>query len=196
MKSFVSASAVGYYGSGVTGKIYEEFHQPANDFLAKICQKWEQEVKSVTKNSIRTVILRTGIVLSKNGGALPKIVQPIKLGLGTAVGSGQQIMPWIHMDDLCYMYIHAIENENMIGAYNAVAPDFQTNHSFTKILCKILKRPFWPFRVPSFILKLMLGEMSQLVLSGNKISAQKIQKTGFEFSFPNLENAFKNVFFG
>jgi len=143
--------------------------------------------------SIRTVILRTGIVLTRSGGPLAKMALPVKLGLGASLGNGQQSMPWIHIDDLCNMYVKAIEDSEMNGVYNAVSPEPATNHSFMKKLARCLKKPFWPIGIPAFLLKIIYGEMAIMLLTGSKVSANKIIKQGFEFQFPTLLSALKNL---
>lgn len=193
VKAFISASAVGYYGNKMTDKIYNENDLASDDFLSQVCLKWENEAKSIELQKIRTIIIRTGVVLSDRGGAFLKMLKPVKLGLGAAVGSGKQHVPWIHIHDLCMIYLKAIEDELLVGVYNGVAPQLQTNYSFTKQMCKAIKKPFWPLNVPSFVLKMALGGMSQLVLKGNKIDSQKIKSTGFKFLYPTIKDAFEDL---
>lgn len=188
LKAFISASGVGYYGAITTNTIFEETALAANDFLGKTCLQWEQAVDELNDLTIRTVKLRTGIVLAKNGGALPKMMQPFKFGLGAALGSGKQIMPWIHIDDLAQLYVAAIENDNFNGAYNAIAGNVSNNH-FSKTLSKTINKPFWLPNVPGFMLKLFLGEMAVILLEGSAASNQKLLQTGFNFQFTNLEEA-------
>lgn len=188
LKAFVSASGVGYYGAITTNTIFDEKASAANDFLGKTCLQWEQAVDEIAEIPIRTVKLRTGIVLAKNGGALPKMMQPFKFGLGAALGSGKQIMPWIHIDDLAQFYVAAIENDNFNGAYNAIAGNV-SNKDFSKTLSKAINKPFWLPNVPSFMLKLFLGEMAVILLEGSAVSNQKLLQTGFKLKFTNLEEA-------
>ncbi len=189
LKTFISASAIGYYGSITSETIFKETDQPASDFLGKVCNLWEQSTFQFKKLKIRTVALRTGIVLSNNGGALKKITGPIIAPLG----NGKQYMPWIHIDDLCKLYIHAIEDDRFKGAYNAVSPEHQTNYSFSKTVAKIYKTPLLPIGAPKFILKAILGEMSTIILNGSRISSNKIKTLGFKFDYEKLENALKNL---
>tara|TARA_R110001632_G_scaffold10505_6_gene38821 strand:+ start:6290 stop:7228 length:939 start_codon:yes stop_codon:yes gene_type:complete len=189
LKAFISASATGYYGSVTTETIFKENDKPALDFLGKVCRLWEKSIFQFKNNNIRTVALRTGIVLSNDGGALKKMKTPVI----TPLGSGKQYMPWIHIDDLCELYIKAIEDETFEGAYNAVSSEHQTNYSFSKAIAKIFKRPFLPIGAPSFILKIVFGEMATIILNGSRVSTDKIMKTEFNFKFNNLEKALKNL---
>jgi hypothetical protein len=189
LSSFISASATGYYGSVTTETIFEEIDKPAKDFLGKVCSLWENSIFQFNEIKIRTVAFRTGIVLAKNGGALKKMKTPII----SLLGDGKQYMPWIHIDDLCELYIKAIEDTNFEGAYNAVSTEYQSNISFSKALAKIQKRLFIPIGAPKFILKLIFGEMSTIILNGSKVSASKIKQTGFKFKFETLEDSLKNL---
>ncbi len=189
IKAFISSSAIGYYGSITTDKIFEETDSSSDDFLGTICSHWENAIFSFKQLDIRTVALRTGIVLSKEGGALEKMRTPII----SPLGNGKQYMPWIHIDDLCNMYIKALEDNSLEGVYNGVAPDHQTNKSFSKIASKSIKRPFLSIGVPDFILKLIFGEMATILLNGSRVSSLKIEKTGFSFTYPDLENALQDL---
>lgn len=188
LKGFISASGIGYYGAITSEKTYFENDTPHNDFLSKICVLWEKETAKFNSLKIRTVIFRTGIVISKEGGALEKIIKPIKLGIGAALGTGKQYMPWIAMEDLCNMYLSAIENIEIEGIYNAVTPENITNTMFTKITAKTLKKTLWLPNIPAFILKILLGELAIILLEGSKVSSEKIKKTGFKFKYNSLEN--------
>ncbi|WP_372645100.1 TIGR01777 family oxidoreductase [Ancylomarina sp.] len=193
LKAFISASAIGYYGAITSDKVFTEEDTFADDFLGRTCKKWEQAAEQFQTLNIRTTILRTGLVLDKQGGALSKMSIPIKLGLGSSIGNGKQYLPWIHIDDLCGLYIKAIEDNQMKGVFNAVAPDFQTNKSFTQTLAKTLNKPFFLPNIPEFVLKLVLGEMSVLLLEGSRVSADKLIENSFVFKFPNLESALKDL---
>ena len=173
LKAFISASATGYYGSVTTATIFTETDQPANDFLGKVCRLWEESIFQFKNDKTRTVALRTGIVLSNDGGALKKMKTP----LVTPLGDGKQYMPWIHIDDLCEIYIKAIEDEDFEGAYNAIAPEHITNYSFSKAIAKTFKIPFLPIGAPSFILKIVFGKMATIILNGSRVSTGKIEKT-------------------
>jgi len=193
LKAFISASAVGYYGAINSGKIFTENEDAACDFLGNTCHKWEQSSRQFKGMGIRIVVLRTGLVLTKEGGALSKMLIPVKMGLASAIGSGKQYVPWIHIEDLCELYINAIENNQIEGSINAVAPDFQTNQSFTQTLANVLQKPFWLPNIPSFVLKILLGGMSVLLLKGSRVSADKIITKGFTFKYPKLETALKDL---
>jgi len=149
----------------------------------------KQTADKFTVEGIRAVKIRTGVVLTRKGGALEKMFIPVKLGVGSPIGSGEQFMPWIHIDDLCNIYIKAIEDTKMESAYNAVAPEHKTNKEFVKTIAKVLKKPFWFPNVPSFVLKILFGEMSQIILKGSKVSSEKIIKADYEFEFTQLKDA-------
>ena len=189
LNSFISASATGYYGAVTSETIFEEKDKPAKDFLGKVCSLWEDSIFQFNEIKIRTVALRTGIVLSKDGGALKKMKTPII----TLLGNGKQYMPWIHIDDLCELYIKAIEDEQFKGAFNAVSPEHISNLSFSKKISKIFNYPFLALGAPSLILQIVFGEMSTIILNGSRISANKIKQAGFKFKFENLEKALKNL---
>ncbi|TVR69515.1 MAG: TIGR01777 family protein, partial [Marinilabiliales bacterium] len=150
-KAFISASAVNYYGTLTSDKIFNEDDPPSTDFLGETCKKWEQAAGRFNDLGVRTVIVRTGVVISPKGGALKKMALPVKLGLGAPIGSGKQYFPWIHLDDLCGIYIKAIEDAQMQGAYNAVAPGHITNREVMKTLADAYNRPFWAPNVPAFV---------------------------------------------
>jgi uncharacterized protein (TIGR01777 family) len=193
LKIFISASAIGYYGAITSDKVFNETDSPANDFLGETCKQWEQSADKFEELGIRTVKIRTGVVLSKQGGALEKMITTVKMGIGSALGSGKQYMPWIHIDDLCGIYIKAIEDEQMKGVYNAVAPDHKTNMDYVKILARKLKKPLWLPNVPSIALKIIFGSMSAIILEGSRVSSEKIRAAGYNFLFPDLESALTDL---
>ncbi len=195
IKSFISASAVGYYGTVTTEHIFTENDSKGNDFLSKVCEDWEKVAHSFSEKGVaeRTVILRFGVVLSKQGGALAKMISPIKNYFGACVGTGKQYMPWIHIEDLCGIVQYALHNAEIKGIYNTVAPEHITNKDFTKTATKILKKPLFLPNVPQFVLKLFLGEMAVVALEGSRISAQKILEAGYKFKFPDLQKALKDL---
>ena len=190
LKGFISASAIGYYGSITSSKIFNEKDQSGNDFISEICKLWEKATHEFIAINIRTVIFRTGVVFSKNGGAFQKIMQPIKLGIGAVLGSGEQYMPWIHIDDLCLMYLNAIKDTKIIGTFNAVCPEHITNKQLTKTIASALKKPLWLPNIPSFVLYFIFGEASIILLNGSRISSKKIQETEFRFKHKKLKNLF------
>jgi uncharacterized protein len=193
VEAFIASSATGYYGGDAGDKICTEETRAGEDFLAYVTREWESKVQLVDKLGIRRVQFRTGIVLSEKGGALPKILQPVKLGVGAPLGSGKQFMSWIHLDDLCEMYIRAIEDTNMEGIYNAVSPNPVTNKDFTKIAAKTVNKPMFLPPVPAFALKLALGEMALTVLSSQIVSSKKIEMNGFKFKYPHLGDALQDL---
>lgn len=193
-KAFISSSAVGFYGAVTSENIFDETSPSSYDFLGDTCLKWEQSADSFSSLGMRVVKIRTGIVLSEKGGALDKLLLPVKFGIGSALGDGKQYMPWIHIDDLCEIYLKAISDSSLNGEYNAVAPEHINNKDFTKVLCRILQKPFWFPNVPSFAMKLLFGEMSQILLKGSRVSSEKIRKTGFIFKHPKLEYALRDLF--
>jgi uncharacterized protein (TIGR01777 family) len=192
LETFISASGINYYGTITTENIYTETDQAGADFAAQCCVVWEEAADRFAEMT-RVAKLRTGVVLAKNDGALKKMLPPLKMGVGSPLGSGKQYMPWIHIDDVCQMYLWAIENTSAGGAYNAVAPEHITNRDFMKKIAGQLKKPFFFPAVPAFVIKLIFGEMGSLVLEGSRASAEKLMKEGFSFQFPQLNEALKNV---
>lgn len=193
VKAFISTSAIGFYGNRNNDHIHIETDPTGSDFLSKTCKLWENATNKINQLNIRTVKLRIGIVLTKKGGALEKMTRPAKYGLSAAIGNGKQYLPWIHIDDLTNIYIKAIEDQNMQGTYNTVSPTHTTNKEFTKTLAKTLKKPYWLPNIPAILLKLTLGKRSDLLLKGNRISAKKIEKSGFIFQFPKLTIALNHI---
>jgi uncharacterized protein (TIGR01777 family) len=192
LEAFVTASGIGIYGAINGELICSENTAPENDFLGSTCQLWEHAADEVASLGIRTVKIRTGLVLGKDDGFLKKLTPIFKLKLGSALGSGKQYMPWIHIDDLCAIYLESINNSEMVGAYNAAINDNTDNESFSVILCKIYGYSLWLPNVPAFLIQLALGEMAQILLSGRRVSSDKIEKLGFHFRFKNLQNALRD----
>lgn len=193
VKAFISASAVGYYGAITSEKILYETDPPSNDFIGDTCRQWEQSADRFEELGIRVVKIRTGVVLIKHGGALAKLITPFKLGVGSAIGNGRQYLPWIHIEDLCDIYIKAIEDTQMNGAYNAVAPDHKTNRDFTKTLAQVLRKPLRFPNIPAIGMKIIFGKMSLMLLKGSRVSSEKITNAGYKFRFPKLEGALVNL---
>ena len=194
VKAFISASAIGIYGDTGDHLVTEESAYAENDFLAQVCKQWEAAAWQVHDLNIRTAIFRIGIVLSDKGGALPQMARPVKLMAGAPFGSGRQYMSWIHIDDLCRLFIRAIEDTQYQGVYNAVAPNPVTNEEFTKKLASIMHRPLTGLKVPAIGLKLMLGEMSEVVLEGQRVSGNKLIHTGYTFEYNTLERALESFY--
>ena len=201
VKAVISASAIGWYGADASlsfgegrGEVFVETDTAANDFLGQTCKQWEESIEPVTRLGKRLVKLRTGIVLSNEGGALKEFLKPLRFGIATILGNGKQAISWIHIDDLVRIFIAAIENQNMTGTYNAVSPQPVSNKEFILQLAKIKRgRFFIPIYVPSFILKIVLGEMSIEVLKSATVSCDKIHFTGFSFLYPSLHAALKQL---
>ncbi len=192
LDAFISASGVGIYGAITSHKICTENTPPAADFLGSTCQKWESAADKIGALGIRTVKIRTGIVFGKDEGFLKKLIPSFKSGFGAVLGTGKQYLPWIHIDDLCRIYLKAIEDEKLEGPYNACITDNTTNSRFSKTFAKLFDYSIWLPKIPPFLLKVILGEMSEAVLTGQRVSSEKIQKTGFEFQFTDLEKTLIN----
>lgn len=190
--AFVSASGISYYGQDTGDARNTETTPAGSDFLAHVSIEWEKAADEIAALGIRTVKLRTGIVISKDGGAIPKMALPARFGAGAPLGSGKQWMSWIHLDDMCRLYIEALENESWHGAYNSVAAPPVTNEALTKAICKALNRPQWLPNVPAFALKLAFGKMAAVVLGGNYVVNERIaDETGFEYRYGDLESALR-----
>jgi len=193
VKTFVSASAIGYYGFTLGDELFTEESNPGNDFLAQVVKEWEAEADQVNSLGVRVAKIRTGIVLSKKDGALEKMALPIKMFVGSPLASGKQYISWIHIDDLCGIFIEAMNNDKTTGAYNGVAPHPVTNKEMTIEVAKVLKRPLWAPNVPAFVLKIMVGEMANNVINGSNVSSFKIENEGYRFRFPDLDQTLKDV---
>ncbi len=191
-KVFISASGINYYGSVTGAHTFREDDPPSESFIGECCRLWEEAARAFEPRC-RVAMLRASIVLSAAGGALPKIALPVRFGLGAALGTGRQWMPYIHIDDLCKMYLHALEKKEVQGAYNACNGDHVNNRQFTKSIAKALGRPLILPAVPAFVLRLALGEMSEILLKGSRASAEKIAATGFEFEYTKLSTALEQL---
>ena len=199
VKTVVSSSAIGWYGADKQLKSKKAFTEdmPADSgFLGVTCKLWEESIQPVEALGKRLVKIRTGIVLSNDGGAFKSFKLPVKFGIAAILGNGKQVISWVHIADICEMYIHSIENESFTGPYNAVAPHPVSNKAFTIQLATTLKGKFYiPIHVPAFLLNTVLGEMSVEVLKSTTVSSQKIEEAGFVFQYPDLSSALKNLCF-
>jgi uncharacterized protein (TIGR01777 family) len=187
---FISASAMGIYGTN-TGLRTTESAPQGTDFLAQLCKDWENEVSKLTHT--RVVILRTGVVLAKESGFIPKVAAPIRLGAGAVLGKGNQYMSWIHIDDLVNLYAKAVQDPTMKGIYNAVSPNPETNRTITALMAQKLRRPLILPAVPEFVLRILFGELSSTLLASQHLSSSKTEQTGFMFRYPTLQNALDNL---
>lgn len=197
VKTMISASAIGWYGEDdVPGSSepFRESDKPDDSFLGKTCEAWEKSVHPVSELGIRLTIFRIGIVFSNEGGAFKKFTDPIRAGIAPVLGSGKQVISWIHIDDLVRMMLFALDQDHLRGIYNAVAPDPVSNQSLMMRLAKKIKGSFFvPVPVPSFILKLMMGEASIEVLKSASVSSEKIIKAGFIFQYPDISSAISQL---
>lgn len=193
VKTVIAASAIGYYGFGEQQEVFTEDSEAGKDFLADVTSRWERETENFTELGVRVVKIRIGIVLSKRGGALEEIARPVKYFVGAPLGSGDQYVSWIHMEDLCQIFVKAIEDSSMQGAYNAVSPSPLTNRELTKAIARTLHRPLLLPPVPPFVLKLLLGEMADLVLNGSKVSGSRIIQSGYQFKYSDINQALEDL---
>jgi uncharacterized protein (TIGR01777 family) len=193
VKKIISASGSGYYPNSAD-ELMTEDSPPAPNFIGQCCVEWEQVVDEGAVLGLAILKFRTGVVLTKDGGALPQLTLPVKFGIGSPIGSGRQWIPWIHHEDVADMYLFGIEHANLTGVYNMVAPNPVTNAQLTKVVAKQLKRPLWAPNVPAFLIKLLFGEMAVLVLGSTKVSPLKIEQAGFVFKYPEVEGALKEIY--
>lgn len=192
-KALINASAVGYYGTSFEKTFSEEDKGSGDDFLSRTVMEWEKEAAKATEIGIRTVFCRFGIILDQAEGALPKIALPYKSFIGGPIGTGKQWMSWIHIEDVVKAILFIIKNETVKGPVNFTAPNPVTMNEFGQVLSEVLKRPNW-LPVPSIALKTLLGEMSTLVIDGQKVLPTKLLETGYTFQYPYLKPALKNIF--
>jgi hypothetical protein len=194
LSAFISASATGFYGMTTSGKIFSETDEAAPDFTGELCRQWECVADRFSEAGIRTVRIRSGVVLTARGGALSRISTVARAGLASPLGTGKQYFPWIHVDDLCGIYMKAVADSALNGAYNAVAPEHITNRDFMKAVAGSLNKPFIAPNVPSFVMKLVFGEMAGMLLEGSRVSPEKIIRAGYDFRFKSVEGALNNLF--
>jgi len=188
---FIQASGVGYYGTS-EDLTFDESSPNGDDFLGDVAEKWENSSILVEDVGVRRVIIRTGVVLEKSSGVLPLMMLPFKLFVGGPLGSGRQILSWIHLLDEVRAIDYCMNNRNISGPVNLTSPNAVSNSEFGKVIAKVMRRPFW-FPVPAFVLKIVLGEQSVLVLEGQRAYPQKLLDHGFNFLYPNLFDALQNI---
>jgi uncharacterized protein (TIGR01777 family) len=193
VSAFISASAIGIYGAINGEAICKESTPPASDFLGRTCQIWEAAVDTIGQLGIRTVKVRTGLVLGEGDGLIKKLKPIFKYRLGAPLGSGKQYMPWIYIDDLCEIYLKAINDDTVRGPYNAAIQDDTDNIAFSKTFAAVYGYKMWLPHVPAAIIKLGMGQMSKIVLTGRRVSSEKIRKTGFTFKITDIEEALRKV---
>jgi|SRR5690554_492113 len=189
---FISASGVNIYPNSETKLYTEESEEVDDNFLAEVVVAWENAAANFKNLGMEVTKVRTGMVLAKNDGALPKLVKPIKLGLGAPLGNGNQWQSWVHLEDIVGIYQFILNNQ-LEGIYNAVAPNPVQNKKMTKLIATQLGNPLWLPNVPSFALKLVLGEMYVLVVEGQLVSSKKIEELGYRFKFYNIESALQDL---
>lgn len=191
VKKIVSASGINYYD--VTGDtVYSEQNPPGHDFLSRVVQQWEKGVDQIALTGVLATKLRLGIVLSMKGGAFQRIAQTVGWNIGAPLGSGRQVVSWVHLDDACNAFIHALEHETQ-GAYNVVTPNPVTNEELTMTIARLLHKRLWLPNVPTWALYLIYGELAKYVVTGVRASSEKLVSTGFRFQYPNLEGAAANL---
>ena len=189
----ISAAAIGYYGDRGNDLMTED-SAPGPGFMPECCVAWERAIDKGKDLGVRIVKYRTGVVLDKRAGALPQMARPVKLFAGVALGSGKQWIPWIHWQDAIDTYLFAIENDQVEGVFNMVAANPATNKQLMKAIARQLHKPLWPFNVPAFVFKLLMGEMSIVILGSTKVSPQKIENAGFQFKHPELPEALSDIY--
>lgn len=192
VEHFISASGIGIYPASYTNLYTEDSNEQNPAFLGEVVRVWEKAADQFESLGISVTKVRTGLVLAKDGGALPEIARPINLWVGAPLGSGKQWQSWIHIEDMIRIYMFIME-EHLEGTFNAVAPNPVTNARLTKTIANILQKPLWLPKIPSWVLRLILGDMSKLILEGQLVSSEKIEKHGFTFYYTKLENALQDL---
>lgn len=187
LKGFISASAIGYYGTITEDKIFNESDTPSEDFLGTTCRLWEEAADLFSDMGTRVVKIRTGVVMEKNDSAMAKLLKPARMGIFPRLGSGRQYMPWIHIMDLCNIYLKSIQDDQMAGAYNAVSPQHTTQSEFMRTLARTMDKNFFHPPVPAIFLRAAMGQMADIALKGSRVSADKIMNTGYVYEFPELK---------
>lgn len=192
VKHYISASGTAIYPSSLTENYTEDTEKEADDFLGKVVKQWELHANQFKSIEIPVTIIRTGLVLSEKGGVLVEMAKPVKYGVGAPMGSGKQWQSWIHLDDIARVYLHVLAKQ-ITGVYNGVSPNPTTNKLLTKEIASVLKKPFFMPNIPKFMMKLVLGEMSTLLFSSQKVSSEKLESTAFQHKFSALTPALENL---
>ncbi len=199
VKAVISASAIGWYGKDPSPVMqpwqgFKESDKPDTEFLGETCRLWEESIEPVKSLGKRLVKLRLGIVLSNDGGAFPEFRKPVRFGIASILGNGKQMISWVHIDDVCRMFIYAIENQTLSGSYNAVAPSPVNNSQLTTQIAELLRKSFYiPVHIPALFLKLFLGEKSIEILKSTTVSCTKIKNEGFSFLYPSIDAALNKL---
>lgn len=194
IKSFISPSGISYYGTVTSDRIFKETDPPSDDFQGNVCREWEEAADLFAADGVRTVKIRSAVILEKNEIALKRMTATAKIGIMGYVGSGKQYIPWIHVSDVCRIYTMAIMNEAMQGVYNAAAPGHVTHKQFMKTLARVLRKTFFPVPAPPVALRLIYGKMADIVLKGSRVSSEKIRNEGFEFQYSDLQSALEEIY--
>ena len=189
--AFITASGKDYYGTGISEKIYRENDPPGNDFMGRTCRLWEAAAEPFEAAGIRVAKIRTALVLAPEGSAISKLTVPARIGLIIRLGPGSQYFPWIHVDDLCNIYLKTVNDETMSGPFNASAPGHVTHDMLMSVIARQKKLPVFLPHIPEWLLKLVLGEMSVVLTTGSRISSQRLIHSGFQFRYPDIDGALR-----
>ena len=192
VQHIISASGTAIYPDSATAIYDETSKEVENSFLANVVVRWEESIDQFKLLNLKVTKIRTGVVFSNKGGALLEMIKPIKMGVGSGFGSGNQVQTWIHLHDVAQLYLFAIKNK-LEGILNAVAPDLITNQNLTKLLAQKLKKTIWLPNIPQFVMKLILGEMHILLFNNKKIIPKRTQEAGFNFQFPTIQKALNDL---
>jgi len=191
--AFITASGKDFYGSGISEKIFGETDLPGTDFMAETCRLWEAAADPFEEAGVRVVKIRTALVLAPRGSAISKLMAPARAGLVIRLGPGRQYFPWIHIDDLCNVYLRAVSDNTMSGPYNASAPDHITFDMLMSVIARQKHLPVFLPHVPQWLLHLIFGEMSVVLTSGSRVSPDRLIRSGFEFRYPDIEQALRAI---
>ncbi len=191
VRSFVQSSGIGFYGDTGEREV-DESAAPGADFLSKVCVAWEAGADVAAEAGIRTVALRLGVVLAREGGALARMVTPFRFGVGGPIGSGRQFFPWIHIDDAVGLFLHALDTPGLRGPVNAVAPELVRSREFARAIGAVLGRPAF-LAVPAFVLRLVVGEFAEALLTGQRALPRRAGESGYRFTYPELRSALETV---
>lgn len=193
VKSYIGMSAVGIYGALTDGRIHEEGDLPGNDFLAQVCVDWEKAHDKVQQEELRSVIIRTAVVFNKGSEAYNRLVAPIRLGFGAALGSGKQLFPWVHVKDLCGLIEKALMDEAMHGVYNAAAPDQPSNKEVMQLVATSIKLRIWLPNIPTVVLRILLGGIADTLVNGNAVSPKRLLDAGYQFHYVDLSQVLQEA---